>query len=260
MAMNLPWRSMTDEQLVACCRQRPIEGAWEQFGERYGCHLVAVVFVIWFGYINRPIPWYGPFALACLYFFAVLLALFFVFILPACVRIAPYSRELDRRHTQSSFPREVRKARRLFEGADPPDWIILLHSEPWGWTWTRLTLYESPPHGLREHRSGPIFGPIRDPEYNPLSQLVREERPLEEEECRSKLAVLRTLDLDGVVDVEVNAFDIHYSRLAVLRREPRATRKVKFCSVGVLFDPESRQHPTCRLASLIIKLPEELKG
>jgi hypothetical protein len=120
----------------------------------------------------------------------------------------------------------------LLEGADPPDWIILVHSEAWGWSWTRLTLYESSPRGLREHRSGPIFGVIREPEYNPLNYLVREERPLEEEECRSKLEVLRTLDLDGVVDVEVNATDIHYSRLAVLRREPRATRKVKFCSMA----------------------------
>jgi hypothetical protein len=83
MAMKLPWKSMTDEQLVACCRQRPAERAWEQFGLRYGCHLVAGVFVIWFGYNNRPIPWYGPFALACLYLFAALLACFFGFVLPA---------------------------------------------------------------------------------------------------------------------------------------------------------------------------------
>ena len=78
---------MSDEELVACFHQRPIERAWERCGERYGCHLVAGVFVIWFGYINRPIPWYGPLALLCLYLFIALAACFFLFVTPACVRV-----------------------------------------------------------------------------------------------------------------------------------------------------------------------------
>src|SRR3954454_1107784 len=154
MAMKLPWKSMSDDQLVACCRQRPGETAWETFGERYGGHLVAGVFVAWFAYAHWPIPWYGYFALGCLYLFAAVAAYGFVFVLPACARTVPYSAELNRRHSLLSFPREVRKARRLFEGADPPDWILLVHSEGmWGWSWTRLTFFESPPRGLREHRS-----------------------------------------------------------------------------------------------------------
>ena len=154
---------MTDDQLVAHCRQRAIECAWERFGERYGCHLVAGVFVAWFGYTNRPIPWYGYFALVCLYLFSALMAAFFVFLLPACAGSLPYAWELDRRHSLSSFRREVRKVRRLFESTEPPDWIVLVHSEAMGWSWTRLTLFGSPPRGLREHRSGPVFGVIREP-------------------------------------------------------------------------------------------------
>jgi hypothetical protein len=111
---------------------------------------------------------------------------------------------------------------------------------------------------LREHRSGPIFGPIRDPEYNPLSHLVHEDRPLGVEECRFKLEALRTLDLNRVVDVEIQVFDIEYLRLAVLRRDPPCTRKVKFCPLGPFFDPASRQHPTYRLGSLIINLSDDL--
>src|SRR5437016_3003087 len=105
--MKLPWKSMSDQELVDCCRQRPIERTWERFGERFGCHLVAGVFVIWFGYINRPIPWYGPFALLCLYLFAALAACIFLFVLPAGVRVLPYAWELDRRHSLLSFAREV---------------------------------------------------------------------------------------------------------------------------------------------------------
>jgi hypothetical protein len=260
MAMKLPWKSMTDDQLVACCRQRRGESAWENFGERYGSHLVAGVFIAWFAFANRPIPWYGYFALVCLYLFAALIANIFVFLLPACARTIPYARELDRRHSLLSFPDEVRKARRLFEDADPPDWIILLHSNGMGWMWTRLTLFESPPRGLREHRSGPVFGALRDPRYNPLNDLVRQDRPLEEGECRTTLAALSSIDLNGVVDVDVQAFDIQYLRLAVLRRDPPLTRKARFCPLGVVIDPASRQHSTYRLASLIRKLPEALTG
>src|SRR5437764_3082204 len=115
MAMQLPWKSMTDDQLVAHCRQRAIERAWEQFGEQYGCHLVAGVFVAWFAYSNRPIPWYGYIALVCLYFFSALIAAFFVFLLPAGARTLPYAWELDGRHSLLSFRKEVRRARRLFE-------------------------------------------------------------------------------------------------------------------------------------------------
>jgi hypothetical protein len=104
------------------------------------------------------------------------------------------------------------------------------------------------------------FGTIRDPDYNPLNYLVRQDRPLKEEECRSTLEALHKIDLDEVVDVEVQAFDIEYLRLAVLRRDPPLTRKVKFSPVGVQIDPGSRQLATYRLASLIIKLPEELTG
>jgi hypothetical protein len=177
-----------------------------------------------------------------------------VFLLPDCARTIPYAGELDRRHSLLSFPREVRKARRLIEGADPPDWIILIHSEGMGWMWARLTLYESPPRGLREYRSGSGFGTIRDPRDNPLNHLVRQDRPLEEE-CRSTLEALLDIDLTGVVDVEVQAHGVHYFRLAVLRRNPPLTHQVKFCLVGVLFDPASRRLPTYRLASLIVDLP-----
>ena len=93
-----------------------------------------------------------------------------------------------------------------------------------------------------------------------MNDLGRQDRPLEEEECRSTLAALRKIDLNEVVDVEVQAFDIEYLRLAVLRRDPPLTRKVKFSPVGVQLDPGSRQLATYRLASLIIKLPEELTG
>ena len=180
-------RGMTDEELVARCRQRPLERAWERFGERYGCHLVAGIFVIWFGYVNRPIPWYGPFALLCLYLFAALLACFFLFLAPACVRVLPFAWELDRRHGVQYFPREVREARRLFQAADPPDWIILVRSVANGPSLSRLTLFESPPRGLREYRSGPYFGVIREPDPNPLDHMVREERLLDEAEGRADL-------------------------------------------------------------------------
>ena len=258
--MKLPWKSMSDQELVACCRQRPIERAWERFGERYGCHLVAGVFVIWFGYINRPIPWYGPLALLCLYLFIALAACFFLFLTPACVRVLPFAWELDRRHSPLSFVREVREARRLFQAADPPDWVILVRSDANGPSRTRLTLFESPPRGLREHRSGPYFGVLREPDPDPLDLLVREERLLDEVECRSKLEALRSLDLDGVVDVETRSLVASYSWLAVLRRNPPATRKVRFNPAGVLWNPEFRQHPTYSLASLIIRLPEALQG
>jgi hypothetical protein len=257
MAMRLPWKSMTDEQLVAHCRQRAIERAWEQFGERYGCHLVAGTFVAWFAYSNRPIPWFGYFAIVCLYFFSALIAAFFVFLVPAGARTLPFAWELDRRHSLSSFRKEVRKARRLFESEEPPDWIVLVHSEGMGWTWTRLTLFALPPRGRREHRSGPCFGVIRDPAYNPLEQLVREDRVLNEQECRASLEVLRTLDLNGVVDVNVHGCDIHHEGLAVLRRDPATTRNVRFCRAALLIDPEQRGHPTFRLVSLVIKLPGE---
>jgi hypothetical protein len=259
MAMKLPWKSMTDDQLVACCRQRPCEAAWETFGGRFGCHVLAGAFVAWFAYATRPVPWYGYFGLACIYLIAAAIAYIFVFLLPACARAIPYAGELDRRHCLLSFPREVRKARRLLEGADPPDWIILVHSEGMGpWMWTRLTLFESPPRGVWERRSGSRFGTIRDPQHDPRDWLVRQDRTLGEEECRSTLAALRMIDLNDVVDVKCDAFDTEYSWLAVLRRDPPLTRKAKFCPEGVLFDPGSRELPTFRLASLIIKLPEEL--
>ena len=253
---------MTDDQLVARCLQRPGEAAWEKFGERYGCHLVAALFVAWFAYATRPVPWYGYFGLVCIYLLAAGIAYIFVFLLPACARTIPYSDELNRRHSLFSFAGEVRKARRLFEGANPPDWIILVHTEGMGgpWIWTRLTLFESPPRGLREHRSGSGFGTIRDPRDNPLNDLVREDRSLEEAECRSRLEVLHSIDLNSVADVQVQAFDIDYFRLAVLRRNPPLTRKAKFSPLGPELDPGSRRLATYRVASLIITLPEALTG
>ena len=259
MAWTAPWKTMTDDELVARCRQRPAEAAWVRFGERYGVHLVAGALVAWFAFANRPIPWYGYFALVCLYFFVGFLAYLFLFLLPSGIRVVPFARELDRRHSLLSFPREVRKAQRLFEGPDPPDWIILVHSEgmEFGWSWTRLTLHESPPRGRREHRSGMGFGVLTDPTYNPMDHLVRSERALEQEECGSALETLHEIDLKRVVDVHLNAFDIPYSRLAVLRRDPPLTRKALFSPVGVVFDPETRQSPTYRVAALGVALPKE---
>ena len=259
MAWTAPWKTMTDDELVARCRQRPAEAAWVRFGERYGVHLVAGAFVAWFAFANRPIPWYGYFALVCLYFFLGFLAYLFVFLLPAGIRVVPYARELDRRHSILSFPREVRRARQLFRDPDPPDWIILFHSEGigMGWSWNRLTLHKSPPRGRHEHRSGTGFGILTDPTFNPMDHLVRRDRPLGEEECRSAMETLHEIDLKRVVDVDLNAFDIPYSRLAVLRRDPPATRKARFSPVGVVFDPETRRHPTYRVAALSIELPKE---
>lgn len=260
--MKFPWNAMTDEQLVARCRQGTGAAAWEKFGERYGCHLLAGAFVAWFAYATWPVPWYGYFGLVPIYFIAAGLAYLFVVLIPACARTIPYSAELNRRHSLFDFPSQVRKARRLFDGSDPPDWIILVHwEEVWGhWTWTCLTLFESPLRGLREHRSGSGFGAIRDPLENPLKHLVREDRLLEEDECRATLERLRQIDLNEVVDVQVQAFDVEYYRLALLRRDPPLTRKIKFSPspVIVYLNPEARQLATYRLASLIIKLPKEL--
>jgi hypothetical protein len=263
--MKRPWTSMPDDQLVELCRLRPVEAAWERFGKRFGCHLVAAGFVAWVAWVaftSGPMPWYGALVLFLFlipsYFFAAVIALLLVFILPACVRASLYADELDRRQ-RGSFPRELRRARRLSEGADPPDWIILVHSQPMAWRWisTRLTLFESPPRGLREHRSGASFGIRRDPTENPLNALVREDRPLDEDECLSALAALREIDLDRVADVYVRADGASYDDLAVLRRDPLLMRKATFCTMGVLIDPDYRRHPTYRLASLVIKLPED---
>ena len=221
---------------------------------------MAGVIVVWFAYATWPIPWYGYFAIVCVYFFAAFFAYFFAFLLPACIRTLPYACELQRRHALFSFPREVRKAKALLKGANPPDWVIIVHSDGCGWRLERLSLTECPLRGQREHDSGPQFGTLRDPQYNPLDYLVRWERPLEVEECRSALEMLRSVDMKRIVDVESRTSSLHYSGIAVLRRDPPLVCAAKFYPMAYAFDPQTRGHPTFRLASLVIKLPEILEG
>ncbi|QEH39195.1 hypothetical protein OJF2_78070 [Aquisphaera giovannonii] len=248
----LPWTSLDDDQLVARCRQRPGEVAWETFGERYGSLALAVPLIAWLAYARWPVPWYGWVALLVLYPIAAFTIHLLVFLLPANIRAALYARELGRRLSPLPSSLEIRRARRLFDGADPPDWILVVQSDPgaYRWTWTRLTLFESPPRGFRQHRSGPIFRVSRERGHNPIDEVVCEDRILEAEECLSILNALRAMDPEQVADVEARGCGVSTSWLTILRRHPRLVRKVRISHVGASPDPESRKLPTWRLVGL----------
>lgn len=251
-------RGLSDDRLAEHCRQSSLESAWDRIGERYGSDLLAGLFVAWFGWTHRPIPWCGYLALVGLYVLSALLAHVELHLVPACVRALPYARELERRIGLESFPRELRKASRRFDGDDPSDWIVLVHSRGWRWSTRRLMLYESPPRGRTEHHSDRIFGVLRDGDPSPLNDLVREMHELEAAECRSKLKILGSLDLSRVKDTAARACDDTSFRLAVLRRDPPFTAQARFSPLEVLFDPASRAHPTYRVAALVMELPEGL--
>lgn len=247
---------MSDDELWEFCRAESERASRHAYG---GCVVTLGIVIGAFVAAMYALPELLPESVFIGPFIALGLALIVYFTLLS--RLARYRhpdafREWKKRETRKLFgdePVGPKAAAKLFDAAEPPDWILLFSGSglPRGKTvWTNVCLKATPPSGRLASGSSPHIDFFA--EENPLMKISNGSGVLGQADAEAVLALLTSANPRELKSVAPNVVDGFPCSVTILRREPRLTHMLTANLAGKV--PE--ENPTIRL----LRLLSEIKG